>query len=224
MAEQLSFDLPVKTALGRDDFFISAANALAVQRLDATEDWTLSKLILVGPKGAGKTHLAHIWADANAACFLTPDDLAGLDPASLHTPVVLEDADRLAPSDQEALFHLHNHLGANGLAFLMTAQSPPVRWPLTLPDLKSRMQGTDIVLIDAPDDALLAAMFVKLFTDRQLAIAPDLIPWLVTHADRSFDAAQSLVAALDRAALSSKRAITTRFARAVLDKQAPDAP
>jgi chromosomal replication initiation ATPase DnaA len=65
-------------------------------------------------------------------------------------------------------------------------------------------------------------MLVKLFTDRQLAVAPDLIPWLAARTDRSFDAIRRLVAALDNAALAEKRRITQPLARRVLENQGTD--
>ena len=62
MAQQLSFDLPARPALGRDAFFVADSNALAVAAIDGWRDWAGGKLVLVGPAGSGKTHLSHVWA------------------------------------------------------------------------------------------------------------------------------------------------------------------
>ena len=220
MARQLTFDLPVRTARGRADFFVSAANAQAVARLDATEAWPNSKLALTGPAGAGKSHLAHVWAEAEGGRVIDARDLASCDIGGLAGPVAVDRIDEVPLGDEAetALFHLHNHLAQEGLRLLLIGRDPPARWPLRLPDLKSRVLGTDVVSIDQPDDALLAAMFVKLFADRQVQVAPAVVPWLVTRCERSFDAAQGLVAALDAAALTEKRPITQPLARRVLDK------
>jgi chromosomal replication initiation ATPase DnaA len=223
MAEQLILELPVRTALGRDDYFVSTANAAAVERLDAPDSWPNAKLVLVGPKGAGKTHLAHVWAGAEGGRVIAASELGVLDLGSVETPLVVDDADNTHRDAEEALFHLHNHMAHAGLALLLTARKPPARWAVRLPDLASRMQASDIVFIDAPDDALLAAMLVKLFADRQLAVSPGLVGWIVTHCERSFAAIQHLVPALDAAALSEKRAITRPLAAAVLDKLGEDA-
>ena len=223
MAEQLTLDLPVRTALGREDFFVSTANEAAIARIDATESWPGRKLILVGPSGAGKTHLAHVWADAEGGHVMGVSDLQNLDPTTRRSALAIDDVDQISANAEEALFHLHNHMARLGLPLLLTAQLPPSQWAVQLPDLASRMQASDVVQIDAPDDALLAAMLVKLFTDRQLAVAPALIPWLVTRSERSFASIQRLVAALDAAALSEKRAISQNLAAAVLDKMGKDA-
>ena len=223
MAKQLILNLPVRAALGRGDFFISAANSVAVERLDATNSWPNAKLVLVGPKGAGKSHLAHVWAGAGGARVVHAADIGGLDIASIDGPLAIDDAQDTAQADEEALFHLHNHMVHAGLSLLLTARTPPARWSLHLPDLASRMQASDIARIEAPDDALLGAMLVKLFADRQLSVSPGAIRWIVTHAERSFAAIQQLVPALDAAALSEKRAITQSLAADVLDKLGEDA-
>ncbi|WP_294612215.1 DnaA/Hda family protein [uncultured Roseovarius sp.] len=220
MAEQLSFDLPVRAALGRDDFFVAPANAQAVAMIEDWQGWPSRKLVLAGPPGAGKTHLAHVWAALSGATIIDAADLAGADIAGLATgPVVVEDADRIAgsPPGEEALFHLHNLTLAEGHSLLLTAQSAPNFWPLALPDLASRMQATTLANLRAPDDTLLAALLMKLFADRQLSPSPEALPYLARRMDRSFDAARRLVANLDETALSQGRPITRAMAAKVLD-------
>lgn len=217
MAEQLTFDLPARESRARGDFFVSEANRLAVARLDATEGWPNGKLVLVGPEGAGKSHLAEVWAEAEGATRLHPADLATLDVPAIAGPVVLDPIEELTAAEEEPLFHLHNHLAAARHPFLLVARTPPSSWPLALPDLKSRMAAADVVRIEPPDDALLAAVLVKLFADRQLAIAPEVIGWLAARIERSFAEAARVVAALDAAALAEGRAVTRPLARRVLD-------
>ncbi len=217
MAEQLTFDLPVRDSRARGDFFVSEANALAVARLEMPETWPNRKLVLVGDAGAGKSHLAHVWAERTDGRVLALSDLSELDIPAVDVPLAIDDADRLTPEIEETLFHLHNHMGATRLPLLLTARTAPARWSVTLPDLKSRMTATDTVRIDPPDDALLAAVMVKQFADRQLSVSPQVITWLVTHMDRSFASAQRLVGQLDQAALSEGRAITRPLAQKVLN-------
>ena len=224
MAEQLAFDLPVRTALGRGDFFVSEANALALARIEAPDTWPNGKLVLVGPEGAGKTHLAHVWAGMTGARMIGPDDLPDLDVGGLNRALVLDDADRI-PGDMEvALFHIHNHLAASGLPLLLTARSAPSRWTITLPDLKSRLEAAEVARIDAPDDALLAAVLMKLFADRQLSATPPTITWLTAHMDRSFAEAARIVAALDAVSLAEGRKVTRDLAARVLDNGPDSGP
>lgn len=220
MPRQLSFDLPVRPALGREDFFVSPANAAAVALIEHWPDWPSCKLLLTGPEGAGKTHLAHVWAALSGGTIHEAETLADADIPALATgSVALENAERIAGDAQaeEALFHLHNLVLAEGHFLLVTAHMPPARWGLTLPDLASRMQGTTQADLEPPDDALLSAVLMKLMADRQLLPSPNLIPYLVRRIDRSFQAAQEITARLDAAALERKVPITRALAASILE-------
>ena len=215
MIRQLAFELPLTEAMTRESFFAAPSNALALQTVERWQDWPGRKLLLLGPEGSGKTHLAHVWARMTGAVILTAADLDTRDPAALaRRPVVVEDADRIGPHET-ALFHLHNLVTEAG-ALLMTARTPPRDWGLILPDLASRMQATQTVRLEAPDDALLSAVLVKLFADRQVTVAPNLIAYLVTRIPRSISAARAVVADLDARALAAGRPITRALAGKVL--------
>ncbi|SFM52354.1 HdaA/DnaA family protein [Shimia aestuarii] len=219
MAEQLPFDLPVRAALGRDDFFVSPANAMALGLVESWPNWAGNKLILSGPSGAGKTHLTHVWAALSGARIVAASALvAETIPALATGPVAVEDVPSIAddPGAQTALFHLHNLVLAEGHSLLLTGEGEPGHWGLTLPDLKSRMMGTTVATLDQPDDMLLMAVLAKQFADRQLVPTPDTIPYLLKHMDRSFVAVTELVAALDQLSLSEKRPVTRALAKRVL--------
>ncbi|NHX27569.1 chromosomal replication initiator DnaA, partial [Escherichia coli] len=160
-----------------------------------------------------------VWAAQTGATIIPAADLPDADIPALAASgaVVIEEADRIAPTAEPALFHLHNLTLAEGGSLLLTARSAPNLWPLTLPDLKSRMQGTATATLDAPDDALLTALLVKLFADRQLAMPPRLLPYLLPRMERSFAAAQHIVAELDRRALATGRKISDRLAAEILE-------
>ena len=117
MAEQLTFDLASRPSLTRGDFFVSEANQLAVARLDAPETWQNSKLVLVGPEGSGKTHLAHVWAEATGSVLIQANDLGDFDIGALASGVVVDDADRITGEDETRLFHLHNQAASGRPCF-----------------------------------------------------------------------------------------------------------
>ncbi len=228
MARQLSFDLPAKTALGREDFFVSPANALAVAMISATS-WPGNKLVLSGPAGSGKTHLAHVWAQETGGRIIQSTSLQyDQVPELSKTAIAVEDVPAIAGDmdQQRALFHLHNLVLAEGNALLMTGRMAPKFWQLPLADLQSRVEGAHHVALDPPDDALLGAVLAKLFLDRQLNPGPDVIAYLVKHMDRSFAVAAQVVEKLDQVALSEKREITRALAVRVLndglDQATPD--
>ena len=220
MNRQLTLDLPLCEARGRDDFFVSPANALALAALDGWQGWPAAKAVLAGPPGSGKTHLAHIWSAATGARILAATALPGADlPALATAPVVVEDAQQIGgiPAAENALFHLHNLMAAAALPLLVTASAPPRDWGLRLPDLASRMQAATLIRLDAPDDALLHAVLAKQFADRQIAVPPGLIDWLVPRMTRSFQTARDVVTALDARALEEAGPITRQMAADWLD-------
>lgn len=224
-ARQMALDLPARPALGRADFYVAEPNRLALAQVERWPDWPGGRLAVSGPTGSGKTHLAHVWAARSGARILGAADIAGLDPVA--TPagaaVAVEDADRLADlgaaaarAGEEALFHLANRLAAGGGSLLVSGRGAPAHWPLRLPDLASRLAAAPVAALEAPDDALLGAVLVKLFADRGIGVGAGLIRYLLTRMDRSFEAAEAVVARLDRAGLAGRRPVTVRLAAEVL--------
>lgn len=220
MIRQLAFDLPLQAAYRREDFFASPANVHALAAVEGWRDWPGGKLLLVGPAGSGKTHLAHLWAQNAGAVIVPGADLAQADVPGLAEggAVAVEDAQAVAgvPEAEAALFHLHNLVVQRG-SLLMTANAPARDWGLQLPDLKSRVEAASVARLEAPDDALLSAVLVKLFADRQTTVPPALIPWLVARMERSIAAAGALVAEMDARALAEGKPITKAMAKGLLD-------
>lgn len=218
---QLVFDLALPPALGRADFLPAPANADALAMLARSGDWPQGRLLLIGPEGAGKSHLAAIWA---AEAGATPCQASALRVAAVDSIVpegaalVIEDADCAAgmAEAEAALFHLANLAGARGARLLLTARAPVRDWGLALPDLRSRMEAVTAVTLGRPDEALLEAVLVKLFADRQLAPAPGVIAALVRRMDRDLGLARRIAAAIDAEALAAGRAVTRPLALAAL--------
>lgn len=212
MPEQLTFDLPVRPALGREAYFVSPTNSEALAAIDAWESWPNRRHLLLGPRGSGKTHLAHVWAALSGAKILPAADLTSDAVPDLTGPIALEDLDQ--GMDEAALFHLLNLALAEGRPLLLTSTTPPT---MTLPDLASRISAIPVARIAAPDDELLAAVLIKHFEDRQLVVNPKVIDYLIPRIERSFEAARTIAQALDQAALAKGRAVTVNVAAAVLE-------
>ena len=193
---QIALPLAYKAADGERDFFVSDANAHAVAYLDRWPDWPRPVALLVGPQGAGKSHLARIFARQSGAEVI--DDLGGV-------------------GDDEAVFHAWNRAGERRL--LLVSRTPPASWSIRLPDLKSRLAATPQIAIEAPDDALLAAVMAKLFRDRGLKVGPDVVAYVLARMERSFATVTDVVDRLDAAALAAGRAVTVPLARSALAEQ-----
>jgi len=219
---QFVLDLGHRPALGEADFLVAPSNQQAIQWLDQWPRWPAPALTIHGPAGCGKTHLARVFAARSGAPVIAAETLATAEvPARLGAAreAVVDDADR---AGAEALLHLYNVVAERQGHLLLTAETPPARWPGLLPDLRSRLAASPAVAVGMPDEALLAALLVKLFADRQVAVADDVVLFLSRHIERSFEAARRTVAALDAAALSQQRSITIPLARATLGLRAPE--
>ena len=217
MSKQLVLDLGHRSAHGVDDFLVAPCNRDAVAWLDRWPDWPAPALALFGPAACGKTHLAHIWMTRSGAQMLSAARLAESAPDRLlaQTPnMVVDDA---GPGiDERSLLHLYNMVGEAGGHLLLTGRIAPARWAVGLADLRSRLNAAPAVAIGRPDDALIGAVLVKLFADRQLQVDGEVLAYVVARMERTFAAARALVAALDRSALAAHRRITIPLAREVM--------
>ena len=217
---QLALDLGHRPALGAEDFLVAPSNENAVALIDRWPRWDGAVVAIYGPAGCGKTHLAHVWQQASGARLCAASDLGGGLAENLGSGacIALEDAEHKL--DEEALLHLYNAVREGDGHMLLTGRTPPARWDVGLPDLASRLRAVaSSVEILPPDDALLAAVLVKMFDERQLRVGEEVVLYLLPRMVRSFAGARSCVEALDRRALSSVRAITVPFVRDALQAQ-----
>jgi DnaA regulatory inactivator Hda len=220
---QLTLDLGQRPALDREDFLVAPSNRTAVAWIDRWPDWPGAALALYGPPGCGKTHLAQVWRAASGARAIEPAALRGVAPPDLlgaSRTVLLDGLDSVFDGDPErerTVLHLHNMVVERGGHLLVAGRSAPARWPVALADLRSRLAALQAVELGAPDDSLIQAVLVKLFADRQLRVGAEVVRFLLTRMERSFESARSLVDVIDRTALESRREITVPLARAVLN-------
>lgn len=192
---QMVLPLRWKAAQSQKDFFVSAANRDAVAFLDGWATWPIPVALLIGPAGSGKSHLAAIFGRrANAR--------------------VWDDADRVG--NEEDLFHAWNSAVEERRPLLLTARSAPMDWHLSLADLRSRLMATPQVRIGNPDDALLRAVFRKLWRDRGVELSDDVVSYVLSRIERSFESLSQAVRLIDEAAMAQQRSITVPLAREAL--------
>jgi chromosomal replication initiation ATPase DnaA len=202
---QLALALDHAESFAREDFLSGPGNEAALALIDSWPDWPTRAVALIGPEGSGKTHLATIWAAAAGARVVSARSVGEFDiPAMLATgALVIEDAG--ATTDERALFHLINLAREEAAFLLFTARTAPSVWPISTPDVISRLRAIPAALLQAPDDAMLRGVMVKLAADRQLDLPDSVVSYLSTHIERSFAAARAAVIALDKEALRQGR-------------------
>ncbi len=217
---QLPLDFEHRPSLTGEDFLVVESNRDAVIWLDRWPDWPTPALVIYGPAGCGKTHLAHVFLARSGGRKLSILDMSADEPRDLIEDIpacVIEDAERFLEAGlEQALLHLYNALKETGGQLLLTSRRPPSRWPVHLADLRSRLNTATAVRIGPPDDTLMQAVVVKLFADRQLKVDQDVVTFMLARMERSFDAARDLVARIDAAALKERRKITVRLVRDLL--------
>lgn len=214
---QLVLDLPHRQARGMEDFLLSRSNDVAVELIDRWPQWVHPAAFVAGPAGAGKTHLAHVWAARSGAALIAAGELAdsSVELLAAHGALVVEDVWHDG-FDQRVLFHLLNLTREKSFSLLITSRQAPGELDIALPDLRSRLRALPFAMIEAPDEALLKAVLVKLFSDRQLDVEPHVIEHLALHVERSMEAANAVVAEADRLALAKQRRVSRTVAAEAL--------
>ncbi len=216
--QQLPLGFEHRPALSDEDFLVAPCNRQAVDWIDLWPRWPAPALIVNGPAGCGKTHLARAFMEKSGAVALTLEDLDSGEPPDLlgaHRACVVEDVDSLLKLEEQ-LLHLYNTVKETDRHMLLTASKPPARWNIALPDLRSRLVAAPSADIGSPDDALIAAVLVKLFADRQLKVDGEVVDFMLARMERSFDGARRLVRAIDESALARRRNITVPLVSQVL--------
>lgn len=215
MARQLILDLPHRAAHGLDDFLVAPCNETAVAWIDRWPDWPNNALILHGPQGCGKSHLAEVWRTRTGARLTDGRHLSPAEVPELADAALVVDHANFTPQ-WETMFHLVNLMREEGKALLLLSRLSPPQWRIGLPDLRSRIGAMHAVAIGQPDDCLLRAVLLKLMSDRQMLPRGDIAAYVAARIERSFAAAGAVVAALDNEAMGEGRSVTVPLARKVL--------
>ena len=210
---QLVLALDHAESFAREDFLAGPPNAAGLALIERWPDWPAPAMALVGPEGAGKSHLAAIWAEASGARVLSARLIGETDlPGALATgALVIEDLSAEA-FDERALFHLLNLAREQSAFLLLTSRAPPAGFALAIRDLASRLRAVPVVTLAPPDDALLRALIVKLAADRQLALDEALVTFLVNRIERSYAAARAALTRMDEEAMRLHRPVTRALA------------
>ena len=235
--KQQAFSFSAKKDMRIDDFMVSDCNKSAFMMVNSWPDWNSSGLIIYGPKGSGKTHLAHIFSDIVKSYCGKPMQIPFYD----STQIKMNNIQRICNSsqviivenlqanvDQEALFHLFNYYNTEGKYILWTSDTAPSRLNFGLKDLQSRLNTLPIAEIKEPDDTMLRSLVIKLFYDRQLTISPEILEYIINNTERSFAYVEDLIREIDEISLEYKMAVNYKIIKEAIknlkhsEEQEPD--
>ncbi len=220
---QFVLTLPHAPSFARDDFLPAPSNAAALGLVESWPDWPAPLMLLNGPAGAGKSHLAAIFAARTGGVLIDGAQLGETDPeAATRAPALALDDAEAGLTGETVFFHLLNFARARGVAVLMTAKAAPSLWGVRTPDLLSRLRLAPVIGIAPPEPPLIEAAMTKMFADRQLSVEPSLVAYISRRLDRSLGAARSLVDALDAEALAQGAKVTRAMAAALLSEAEPE--
>lgn len=213
--EQLALDLGTVTAPPQT--VIARCNEAAYRAMSEWPRWPHPVLLVRGPEGSGKSHLARAFAERALGVDVPGAHLAEQDVLGLaQRPVAVDDIEQ---AGQRALFHLLNAMRASGRALLLTFRA---RAGIVLPDLASRLNAAPEVSLEAPDDALLRRVLVDAFHARQLPADPAVVAFLLARMERTLHGAQRAVEAIDRAGLAARKGPTRPLAARILQRTGTD--
>lgn len=197
-ARQIALGLkPPAPRRSRGDFVVTEGNRHLLETLDRWRASTDALLVVTGPEASGKTHLLQILADSAGEVVALLDDADGND-------------------DPRALLLRIEESRETGARLAIAGRDDPNDWAQGLRDLQSRLAAATRIALAGPDDALLRAVILKLFKDRQLRVSPEIADYAVLRLPRTFAAAQTFVAALDDASIAKGAAVGLKLAREVV--------
>lgn len=209
MISQLILPIEPASRMTREDFIVAPGNQHALAFLDAWPDWPMPAAALYGPSASGKTHLARIWAARANAKLADARELS----APIAGAAVVENCDSVTSVAHEAaLFAMLER----GTPLLLTGRGAPATWPAELPDLASRFRALVAFELGGADEALLMALAVKLFADRQVQVPEAVVIELVQQLERSPAAIRDFIARADRDALSRQKPINLQLIRGLM--------
>jgi DnaA family protein len=220
MPRQLIFEWAREAAPAFDNFLVGS-NGEVVTHLRALAAGKLvdTSVLVWGAPGSGKSHLlAAVLAQARAGgrpAFAVDAEME--QPVSVVAGALyaIDDVDELSEAAQGRLFTLYNASRDGQAQLLLSARVPSARAPLR-DDLRTRV-GWGLVLELKPlTDADKPAALAAYAREQGFRLTNEVIDFLLTRGRRDMGALLSMLRALDRYSLSTKRPVTIPLVKELL--------
>ena len=209
--EQIFFKYSLDPNLGIEDFFVSQSNLEAYNILLKSSDEN-KKILLLGPKKSGKTHLGLIWKNKNNAITYKKN----LNFILENKKAVFID-NLFSEINETNIFHIINHCNLNNLKILITSEFNLSTYQFKIVDLSSRLKTFVNSKIYLPDDNLLVNLIMKLLSDKQIVIRNhEIFNYILKRVDRSYQKVFLLVEKIDQLSLVKKRELTIPLIKELL--------
>lgn len=173
-------------------------------------------LYLWGPAASGKTHLLRSLSAEKAryvdAAHATAEALCYHPATQLY---LLDNCEQLNPERQIDAFALYNQIRIEGGRLVCSGAVAP-KGLLLREDLRTRMGWGLIYQLHPLTDADKISAFGQIARERDWPLAANVLPYLITHYRRDMRSLVSVLDALDRYSLQTRRQMTLPLLRELL--------
>ena len=215
--DQLTFKFPFSKKYYEQDFFVSNNNFSAFKLIDSWPNWPGKWLNIFGEMGSGKTHLSKILEKKiNKAKLIDAKNVDGklIDNLSDYKCLIIDSYDN---NIEEKLFYsILNHSKQLDNYLLINSNNSIKSLKIKLEDLRSRINSFIFIGIELPTDDLLKVIITKTLSDKQIAISPKLIDFIIKNTERSYEKTIKFIKEIDEVSLSTGKSININLIKKVL--------
>ena len=199
-----------------EDFFVSKSNYFAFTLIEKWPKWEKNIVNIHGEKSSGKTHLANIFYKKNKTKKITEDQLNDelIKNLKIYENIILEDFENKI--EERLLYSLFNLVDSDNKYLLINSLKPISEMSFLLDDLKSRSKNCLFAKIESPDDDLVFAIILKIFSDKQITVDKKLINFIIKRIDRSYGKISDFIYKIDELSLKKKKPINIKTIKEIL--------
>ena len=214
---QQSIPLEFRASYNRHDFIVGKSNKYAIDWIDRFQDWKEEGLIIIGPKSSGKSHLARVLKYKNNCVIKQAEDI-NVENFNILQPqnLIIENIEKVV--NHNFFLHIINALKEKNYKILLTSRESLKNLEIDLQDLKSRLFVLPQANILHPTDDVLLGIISKLAKDKGLNISESVSKFIISHIERSYQSANSMIKQLNEISMQRKKNVTVPLVKEVLVK------